>query len=310
MNFQIRGKTMDKQQCAIFMKLELNEEDYKAIKSLEAICYEEQKTYLKLELDFKMGQRTNAIKNKIITEFLYYENEILVGYLGLCNFGRDIVEVSGMVHPKFRRKGIFKKLYLLAKEEWQKISPSEVLILCDHTSLSGLGFINSIGAEYASSEYQMYLNKKTLPSASTYSIKLRLATREDAAELNRQDSIYFGIIPKEADDGSVKENIEETFVQIEDSSDSYVVELGEEIIGKIRIDISDNQGGIYGFGILPEFRGRGYGRETLSCALDMLKERKLDNIFLEVATENKNALGLYESCGFEETSVMDYYVVG
>ena len=69
---------MNNYQHSISMKLELNEDDYKAIKSLEAICYEKQRTYLKLELDFKMHQRKNSIKNKIMTEFFYYENEILV----------------------------------------------------------------------------------------------------------------------------------------------------------------------------------------------------------------------------------------
>ena len=189
---------MNNYQHSISMKLELNEEDYKAIKNLEAICYEKQRTYLKLELDFKRHQKKNSIKNKIMTEFLYFENEILVGYLGLCNFGRDIVEVSGMVHPEFRRKGIFKKLYLLAKEEWRKICPSEVLLLCDHASLSGLDFINSLGAEYASSEYKMCLNKKTLEFTPTHGIKLRMATSEDVAEMYRQDSIYFGLLEKES----------------------------------------------------------------------------------------------------------------
>ena len=300
---------MGKSKHTISMKLELDKEDYEAVKNLEAICYEEQKTYLKLELDCKMSQRSSSIKDKIMTEFFYYENETLLGYLGLCNFGGDVVEVSGMVHPKFRRKGIFKKLYLIAKEEWQKICPSEVLLLCDHTSLAGLEFINSIGAEYASSEYQMCLNKKTLERAFTHGIKLRLATSEDVGELNRQDSIYFGLEQKEVEDRSDKENIEETLVNVEDSSDNYLAELEGQIIGKIRIGISDNKGSIYGFGILPEFRCRGYGRETLSCAIDMLKSKNPDSIFLEVATENKNALGLYESCGFEEVFVMDYYVV-
>ena len=300
---------MNNEKCTIFMKLELSEEDYEAIKSLECICYKEQETYLKLELDFKMSQRNSSIKNKIKTEFLYYENEVLVGYLGLSNFGGDIIEVSGMVHPKFRRKRIFKKLYLLAKEEWEKICPSEVLLLCDHKSLSGLAFINSIGAEYASSEYKMYLNKKGLESTSTHEIELRVATSEDTFELSRQDSIYFGLTQKETDAISAKENVEETFVQVDDSSVNYLAELEGKIIGKIRIGICDNEGSIYGFGILPDFRGRGYGRATLICAIDILKSKNPHSIFLEVATENKNALGLYESCGFEETSVMDYFVV-
>ena len=33
------------------------------------------------------------------------------------------------------------------------------------------------------------------------------------------------------------------------------------------------------------------------------------NLMLEVATENRNALGLYQSCGFKETTVYDYFVV-
>jgi ribosomal protein S18 acetylase RimI-like enzyme len=310
MILKIRGiKTMDNYQHSIYMKLELNEEDYIAIKGLEVICYEKQKTYLKLELDFKRHQKKNSINNKIMTEFLYYENEILVGYLGLCNFSRDKVEVSGMVHPNFRRKGIFKKLYLLAKEEWEKICPSEVLLLCDHMSLSGLGFINSLGVEYASSEYKMCLNKKTLEFTPTHGIKLRVATSEDATEMYRQDSIYFGLLEKEVDDRSLEEDIKETYIQVDGSSTNYMAEFKGEIIGKIRIEKIHNDGFIYGFGVLPDFRRKGYGREILNSALDILRKEDLDNIFLEVATENKNALGLYESCGFEEISVMDYYVI-
>jgi len=302
---------MDNYQHTISMKLELDEENYKAIKKLEAICYEEQITYLKLELDFKMGQMKNSIKNKIMTEFLYYENKVLVGYLGLCNFGGDTVEVSGMVHPNFRKKGIFKKLYLLAREEWQKMCPSEVLALCDHTSVSGLAFINSLGAEYASSEYKMCLNNVlTLDSPPSHGIKLRLATSEDVAEMYRQDSINFGLVEKKIDDKEVQEEIEKTAIQVDDANTiNYLAELTGKIIGKIRITITNNEGFIYGFGVLPDYRGKGYGREILCYALDILKKKQVDNIFLEVATENKNALRLYESCGFEEISVMDYYVV-
>lgn len=299
---------MDNQQHTITMtmKLEFNKQDYQAIKSLEAICYEKQKTNLKLELDFKISQRNNSIKNKIMTEFLYYDNEILVGYLGLCNFHGTSVEVSGMVHPEFRRKGIFKKLYLLAEEEWQKLCPSEVLVLCDHTSLSGLAFINNIGAEYGSSEYKMCLNKKSMEVTPKHGAILRMATNEDAIEIERQSSIYFGLPEKEVDNSEEVENIS---IKLDENFISYIAELSGETIGKIHISITDNEGFIYGFGVLPEYRGKGYGREILCLALDILVKKQVDNIFLEVATENKKALGLYESFGFEEISVMDYYIV-
>jgi ribosomal protein S18 acetylase RimI-like enzyme len=297
---------MDNCNHTISMKLELTEGDYENIKKLEAICYDRQKYNLKLELDYKMRHRKNPTKNKIMKEFLYYENEILVGYLGLCNFHGTSVEVSGMVHPKFRKKGIFKKLYLLAKEEWKNMGPSEVLVLCDHTSISGLAFIDGLGAEYGFSEYKMCLNEKTLEVTNDFATKLRLTTSEDEGEIDRQSSIYFGEAEQEADN---KEDKEKALIEIDDNFNSYMAEVKGEIIGKIHICITKDEGFIYGVGVLPEFRGRGYGREILCSALNILKGKNLKNIFLEVGTENKSALGLYESCGFEEISVMDYYVV-
>lgn len=292
---------MDNKLHNISMKFELDEEDYEAIKNLEVICYEEQMTNLKLELHFKMRRRKNNVKSKNMTEFLYYQNEILAGYLGICNFHGTSVEVSGMVDPKFRRKGIFRKLYLIAKEEWQRIGPSEVLVLCDHTSLSGLAFIENLGGEYGCSEYKMCVKKKALAVTPSSVIKLRLATSEDSAEIQRQSSIYFGDLEEEAE--------EKLPVEVDDNFASYMAEAEEKIIGKIHICVTNNEGFIYGVGVIPEFRGKGYGRGILCSALNILKKENVNNIYLEVETENKNALGLYESCGFEEISVMDYYVV-
>ncbi len=293
---------MDNYRNNIIMKKELNKEEYEVIKNLEIICLEEQKTNLKLELDFKMRQKSNIVKNKVMTKFLYYENKILVGYLGLCNFGGTTVEISGMVHPKFRRKGIFGRLFSIAKEEWQKTIYLEVLALCDHRSISGLAFINTIKAEYDFAEYKMCLSKKKSDVTLSYVIKLRVATSEDASEIDRQTSIYFGAPQKDLVTG-----IENPTYQLEDNFISYMAEIKGKIIGKIHLSITNNEGFIYGLGVLPEFRGRGYGREILSSILDILNRKDVENIFLEVATENKNALSLYESCGFEEISVMDYY---
>ncbi|MCB2352739.1 GNAT family N-acetyltransferase [Clostridium estertheticum] len=312
---------MDSYNNTICMKLKLDGEDNKAVRTLCAICYEKQKTYLKLELDLKKSQRKENKKDKALLEFLYYENKMLVGYLGVCNFGGDSVQISGMVHPDFRRKGIFRKLYLMAKEEWQRISKAEILALCDHTSTSGIEFINSIGGEYVSSEYKMCLTKKALDGESIHKqeidslIKLRLATSEDAAEIEKQTSIYFGKPLNEIEDKEAKvvnmdkEDLENSFIQQGNNFISYMALLKEEIIGKVHISIINKEGFIYGFGVLPVFRGKGYGREVLLATLDILKEKGVDNIFLEVESQNKNALGLYESCGFEEVAVMDYYVI-
>lgn len=38
-----------------------------------------------------------------------------------------------------------------------------------------------------------------------------------------------------------------------------------------------------------------------------LKQKNAEEIMLQVATENEKALNLYQSCGFQETSVMEYF---
>ena len=87
----------------------------------------------------------------------------------------------------------------------------------------------------------------------------------------------------------------------------YLAESEEEIIGKVHLQVSSGIGGIYGLGVLPENRGKGYGRAILLKAVEKLKAVKAEQIMLQVAAENEKALSLYKSCGFEETSVMDYF---
>ncbi|MNW11442.1 ribosomal-protein-alanine N-acetyltransferase [compost metagenome] len=69
-------------------------------------------------------------------------------------------------------------------------------------------------------------------------------------------------------------------------------------------------GFIYGFCVLPEYRGKGYGRQILSQTITALKEKdQAVEIKLEVSVENEKALGLYESCGFATRNANDYYVL-
>ena len=52
--------------------------------------------------------------------------------------------------------------------------------------------------------------------------------------------------------------------------------------------------------VLPEYRGRGTGRQLLIAACEGAKERDCSFITLEVRVSNLPAISLYESCGFKE----------
>ncbi|WP_261177884.1 N-acetyltransferase [Anaerobacillus sp. CMMVII] len=58
---------------------------------------------------------------------------------------------------------------------------------------------------------------------------------------------------------------------------------------------------------MPEFRGKGYGKEALIGTLQLIQEKNIYDIELDVESKNDNALNLYKACGFEEVSVMNYY---
>jgi ribosomal protein S18 acetylase RimI-like enzyme len=284
---------------AITIKKYISEKEYKEISKLEEICSSQDKTNLKLELDYRMNVRRNPeIGLKEINELLYYVQDTLVAYISISSFGgSNVGEVNGMTHPNFRRRGLFKRLFELAMEECKKRKFNKVLLLSDGNSRSGIEFINSVSGEYDFSEYRMkVINKTTLDSISP--VRLRKAEKQDGKQIARQNAIFF----------DHSEEYEWSSEEDEDlSKNTYMVELDEAIIGKIAISYDDDSAFISGFGILPDFRGKGYGKASLKEALRLIDEKGTHNIELDVESKNSNALNLYKACGFKEQSVMSYY---
>jgi ribosomal protein S18 acetylase RimI-like enzyme len=126
------------------------------------------------------------------------------------------------------------------------------------------------------------------------------ADNTDAKEITYQNSIYFGIEYNE-EDIKMPEDEEKCGMVI------YMGEVDNKIIGKVHLEVSSDIGGIFGLGVIPNYRGKGYGREILMGAIEKLKATNFREIMLQVAAKNNNALNLYKSCGFVETSTMDYY---
>jgi ribosomal protein S18 acetylase RimI-like enzyme len=286
----------------IKLKERLDKNDYEDINKLQRLCVEVDKVALKLELDYKLSKAEGNVDNlKEINEFMYYDGDKLVGYVGVCNFGGADLEVNGMVHPEYRRNGVFKSLFSLVKDELKKRILAKILLLSDRNSISGQEFIKATGASFVNSEYEMFLRNKVKPTIAR-AVVLRRATNKDAKEIAMQNSIYFNVEFKE-EDIFMPEEEEKCGITI------YIAEINNKIIGKVHLEVRDGVGGIYGLGIVPEYRGKGYGRELLTLAIEKLKEKNPKDIMLQVAAKNKNALDLYKSCGFEETSTMDYYEI-
>jgi GNAT superfamily N-acetyltransferase len=111
--------------------------DYEAINRLQDRCNRVDQTALKLELDYKLGvndDNGNGVED--INEFMYFDGEELIGYVGICSFGGPW-EVNGMVHPDYRRQGVFTKLFELVMAEWKRRDSGSMLLLSAATRNQG-----------------------------------------------------------------------------------------------------------------------------------------------------------------------------
>ncbi len=284
----------------IILKEYLTQKDYEDANKLMNLCYTNDHTNLKLELDYKLSlTKVSRIGIKEVNEYLYYAGGVLVSYLGVSSFGGNVYELNGMTHPEYRRKGLFKKLLSLAMQELKNNGQKNLLLLSDEKSDSGKQFILSAGGIYDSSEYRMKQNNpvyNSLPAASE--ITLKAADVSDLPEICRQNAVYFN-------------TTEESEALIIDESmlndGMYMIKRNGETIGKINVEYNDDSAFIFGFGIKSEYRGKGYGKAAFAELLKIIKDKNINEVQLDVATKNKNALNLYKSFGFEEMSVMDYY---
>lgn len=290
----------------IKLKENINKEDYEVINKLQQECID--KVALKLELDYKLASSNEISKiTNNTNEFMYFDGEKLIGYIGIGSFGgfNTPIEVNGMVHPDYRKQGVFKKLSELVIDEWKRRNSNNMFLLSDRTSKEGQEFIKNLGATYNHTEYEMYFRQEgsSETSKGLSNLTFRKANNEDAYELAKQDAIYFGEeVPEENDKEKMILPEEEEKKGIR----TYLAEKDNEIIGKVRLELTD-KGGIYGLGVLPKHRRKGYAREMLKFAVNTLLEDGAKEVMLQVDSENPNALNLYKSCGFVETSVMDYY---
>jgi ribosomal protein S18 acetylase RimI-like enzyme len=233
-------------------------------------------------------------------DLLYYLDGKLVGFLGMYVFNKREMEISGMVHPNFRGKGIFRELIVGAIDECKRRGIPKLLFICDYGSNSGKRFLELFGASYRFSEYKMSF-RGDLPKDIESTIIMERVKYEELELIAKLDSIAFQL-PMEEMLEFAKSNFSDA------NRELYIIRNHEgKIIGKISVHLSDHKAYIYGFAISPEYRGQGYGRAALSRFTSYLVQKNLDEISLEVESKNLNALKLYQSCGFAIDSGYDYY---
>ncbi|OZB94951.1 GNAT family N-acetyltransferase [Paenibacillus sp. XY044] len=232
-------------------------------------------------------------------DFFHYSGDILTGFLALYPLGSGL-EVCGMVHPDYRRQGIFTNLWNEAVHTADVSAYKTVLLNTPASSASGTGFVASLGAVFCHSEYQMKWHDNGITvTPPDPSVRLRNVELADIEDMIAIDQEGFEMSREESAE------IYSSLLQ-EQGTRPLIVEREGVTVGKVSLEDMGSGTWIYGFAVKASVRGQGIGRSTLMLIVSEAQAEGQD-VWLEVAAQNPNALRLYESCGFKVIRQQDYY---
>jgi ribosomal protein S18 acetylase RimI-like enzyme len=287
----------------LIRKRTLTAQELTMIKRLAEVCEQYEQLHMRIDPMMLKSRPGSAIN-----DFLYYEDDLLVGYLAIDDRGSPQAELVGMVHPDYRQRGIFRALLDAAVAEGRARNMQQFVLVNEQSSRSGRAFLHSSGAVLSESEHEMFLSR--MPQRQSFDESLIV----HKADLSEIDCI---VKVQSASFGDSEETTRQRVLQCIQHPDQtyFLAVFGEEAVGchepvgSFRLDSSDTFIGIYAFGVRPDYQGRGYGRQILEDAIDIIRARSQKTIMLDVDVENSRALRLYRSCGFEIRTTYNYYVL-
>jgi len=260
-------------------------------------------------LDLKLGVSTGfATQSAEPYAFLCALDGALVGFCTLEGDDDPELELCGMVHPAYRRRGIGRALLDAAlASARRRLATLRVLAICEDASAAGRAFVAAAGGQHSFSENRMETTA-TLAHAShtpAHDLEVREAGQDDAHDLARVIAASFG----QSDDHMAEDIVRDMTVEGERYFLARMRDESNEPVGAFKIFVDKPKAYIYAFGVLPEYRRRGYGREILEETLSRLFAEGWTAVGLEVDADNAPAQALYRSVGFHDVTVYGYYVL-
>jgi ribosomal protein S18 acetylase RimI-like enzyme len=264
--------------------------------ALEALAALEQRVLAadggRLKLEWGMLRERSGEE---VDDLLWWDGEQLAGFVGLYSFGSS-VELSGMVDPAARRRGVGARLLEAALALCRERASEQVLLVVPRSSLGARRLALAHAGTLDHSEHAMALVDDPAPGPSDPRTRLRPAGASDGAELSRILETAFGhpVPPLDPETDSA-------------AGRTLMVEVEGEAIGTVRLTRDGDAAGVYGLAVDPAWQGRGIGRDVLRRVCVQLREEGACRIGLEVLVDNDRALGLYSSIGFTAVAIEDYY---
>jgi ribosomal protein S18 acetylase RimI-like enzyme len=232
-----------------------------------------------------------------VRDILYWDDNRLLGFLGLYALGSPTIELAGMVDPAARRRGVATSLLNAALELCKQRNSGQVLLVTPRVCEAGKLFALAKGAAPEHCEHALALTGPPTDGPTNPAVTVRSATRADSGDVDRLLTSAFGWPHSDALHLGIP------------GEETLMISHNGAPVATMRLDRHGDTAGIYGFAVDPAWQGRGIGRDVLRRACRQLRDEGFSRVGLEVAVDNDHALGLYTSLGFSQVSTEDYYAL-
>lgn len=239
------------------------------------------------------------------SHYLAYKQDALAGYLQLFHPRQEEVEMTAVTHPDHRRRGIFSTLLEAARREMSKWPTIQrTIMVVDSRSEAGSDYLLNRGATLEETEYLMELLALPQPPAIPRGFRISPMGPEDVEPVA---ALSVEVFPENPEDAvsAIRRTVES------EGRIKFKASAGETLVGFGGLSWEGNRASIFGLGIAPGARRKGYGSALLySIAREALERLpKGTAITLEVSKRNSGALGLYRRLGFGVRGSYDYYLL-
>jgi ribosomal protein S18 acetylase RimI-like enzyme len=264
--------------------------DLQAVAELERQVAKADGGRLKLEWDSLRSRSGDRVE-----DLLWWEDERLLGFLGIYTFGES-PELAGMVAPDARRRGIGTALLDAGLPLCRERGDRPPLLVVPRQSTAGKRLAQRRGGTLDHSEHHLVLVGEPSSGPRQPEIRLRPATGPDAPLVVSLLEHGFGW----SGPADLTDRLKRT----------ALVELDGAVVGTLFLERDDDEeASIFGFVIEPSLQGRGIGRAALHQACEQLRADGARRISLDVDVANDRALGLYTSIGFTPVTTEDYFAL-
>jgi mycothiol synthase len=210
------------------------------------------------------------------------------------------------VHPARRRRGYGTRL-IEAGLEWVRAHGEPVLALAAPQGESALPFLRARGFAYHSSLWLLRLPEAAPVAAPRFPPEFVSYTYPPGFPISR----YVDLVNRSFADHPSPLTVSVELIERVHGRPTFdpteIVLVGptaspEQPVGfcrtKVLQDGERRVGEITLVGVLPDWRGRGLGRELLRWGVAFLRQRGVADLTLSVEARNEHALALYERTGF------------